>query len=364
MWNEKEVHRLDTGHNMWPWPLTFDLTHDLDLGCFKVKFRNSSFSGIFGLIDVEWKRSELMWYWADCMTLPFDHTHDFDIGVEISRSESEIALSQECDSRLTLNEKDVSHPFITMILTSVTMLGWADVPDNDWGDFRRRRAVDISSLWGECANFITMDTKVMTSAEGMKETKAMGIELSHHSTKSRLENQSEPMYGNNKGKRPALAVKKTSCDAYIFIIWLQTCHSEKQTLQDYMQDMFGWYKLSQNWQKHWDTGPCITNVFATCRKNFSQWHRSFQRKLRTHWLKFLRHVAITLVIQDPDLPYSLKLSAPEGHGGCKQVKMTFKTSGHLHWKTFLHAVLNKEVVYEILAGNEWSFTVPGVKLCH
>ena len=46
-------------------------------------------------------------------------------------------------------------------------------------------------------------------------------------------------------------------------------------------------------------GPCITNVFATCRKNFSQWHRSFQRKLRSHWLKFLRHVAITLVIQGP-----------------------------------------------------------------
>ena len=33
--------------------LTFDLTHDLDLRCFKVKFRNSSFSGIFGLIDVK-----------------------------------------------------------------------------------------------------------------------------------------------------------------------------------------------------------------------------------------------------------------------------------------------------------------------
>ena len=33
--------------------LTFDLTHDLDLGCFKVKFRNSFFSGIVGLIDVK-----------------------------------------------------------------------------------------------------------------------------------------------------------------------------------------------------------------------------------------------------------------------------------------------------------------------
>ena len=36
-----------------------------------------------------------MEYWAKCMTLPFDHTHDFDLGV--SRSESEIALSQEWD---------------------------------------------------------------------------------------------------------------------------------------------------------------------------------------------------------------------------------------------------------------------------
>ena len=120
--------------------LTFDLTHDLDLGCFKVKFRNSSISGIVGLIDVKWKESELIWYWADCITLPFDHTHDLDPGV--SRSESEIASSQECGGRLTWNEKDL--PFMTMMLTSVTMVGWADVPDSD---FRRWRAVDISSYF-------------------------------------------------------------------------------------------------------------------------------------------------------------------------------------------------------------------------
>ena len=77
------------------------------------------------------------------MTMPFDHTHDIDLGV--SRSESEIALSQEWGDRLTMDEKDVSHPFMTMILTSVTILGWADVPDSDRGDFRRRRVVDISS---------------------------------------------------------------------------------------------------------------------------------------------------------------------------------------------------------------------------
>ena len=86
--------------------LTFDLTHDLDLGCFKVKFRNSSISGIVGLIDVKWKGSELIWHWANGM--PFDHTHDLDLGV--SRSESEIALSQKWGGWLSMNEKDVSHP--------------------------------------------------------------------------------------------------------------------------------------------------------------------------------------------------------------------------------------------------------------
>ena len=124
--------------------LTFDQTCDLDLGYFKVKFRNSTVSGIVGLIDVKWQRGELIWYWADCMTLPFDYTHYLDLGVEISRSESEIALSQEWDGRLTWNERDVSHPFMTMILTSVTMVGWANVTDSDWGDFKRRCTFDIS----------------------------------------------------------------------------------------------------------------------------------------------------------------------------------------------------------------------------
>ena len=63
--------------------LTFDLTHDLDLGCSKVKFRNSSISGIVDLIDEKWKRSELIWNWAECITLHLDHTHDLDPGVEI-----------------------------------------------------------------------------------------------------------------------------------------------------------------------------------------------------------------------------------------------------------------------------------------
>ena len=63
------------------------------------------------------------------MTLPFSHTHDLDLGV--ARSESEIALSEEWDGRLAWNENDVSHPFMTMILTSVTMVGLVDGPDSD-----------------------------------------------------------------------------------------------------------------------------------------------------------------------------------------------------------------------------------------
>ena len=47
--------------------------------------------------------------------------------------------------RLIWNKKDVSHPFMTMILNSVTMLGWVDLPDSDRGDFRRQCAVGMSS---------------------------------------------------------------------------------------------------------------------------------------------------------------------------------------------------------------------------
>ena len=102
--------------------LTFDLTHDLDFEFFKVKFWNGCVSGIVGLIDVKWKGSELIRYWTDRMTLLFDHTHDLDL--EVSRSDFEIALSQEWDGRLPWNIKHVSCPFMTMILTFV--LPWWD----------------------------------------------------------------------------------------------------------------------------------------------------------------------------------------------------------------------------------------------
>ena len=58
----------------------------------------------------------------------------------------------------------------------------------------------------------------MILVEGMKaakEPKAMGIKLSHHSTKRRLKNQSESMYGITKGKQAALSQRwlEKDCDA-------------------------------------------------------------------------------------------------------------------------------------------------------
>ena len=78
--------------------LTNDLTHDLDFGFFKVKFRNSWIPGFVGLIDVQQRGSESIRCWADYMTMPFDHTHDLDL--EVLWSKFEIALSREWEGRL------------------------------------------------------------------------------------------------------------------------------------------------------------------------------------------------------------------------------------------------------------------------
>ena len=88
------------------------------------------------------KGSELIWYWADCMTLPFDHTHDLDLGV--SRSESEIALSQNG----VVDWQWTKRMWVIHDIDLCDHGEWADVPDSDRGDFRRRHAVDISSFAG------------------------------------------------------------------------------------------------------------------------------------------------------------------------------------------------------------------------
>ena len=72
----------------------------------------------------EMKRKRINRILGQLYDLSLDHIHDLDLGV--SRSEFEIALSQEWDGWLTWNKKDVIHPLMTMILTCVTMLGWGE----------------------------------------------------------------------------------------------------------------------------------------------------------------------------------------------------------------------------------------------
>ena len=96
-----------------------------------------------GPIDVKRKGGASVGYWVNYVTLTFDLTHDLDLVV--SRSKFEIALFEEwglidmkwkgCESIIHDHDYDLW----------VTMVGWVDVPYSDWGDFRRRRAVDISS---------------------------------------------------------------------------------------------------------------------------------------------------------------------------------------------------------------------------
>ena len=50
---------------------------------------------------------------------------------------------------------------------------------------------------------------------------------------------------------------------------------------------------------HKEPGPCFTTATWRCRKDFSQWEGSFQRKLHCHWLKLLWQHQIVVVRQGP-----------------------------------------------------------------
>ena len=115
---------------------------------FKVKHSIGHFSGMVGPIDVKRKGGALVGYCVNYVTLTLRLTYDLDLIV--SRSKFEIALFEEwglidmewkgCESIIHDHDCDLW----------VTMVGWVDVPYSDWGDFRRRRAIDISSfpsLW-------------------------------------------------------------------------------------------------------------------------------------------------------------------------------------------------------------------------
>ena len=96
-----------------------------------------------GPIDVKRKGGASVGYWVNHVTLAFDLTLDLDLVV--SRSKFEITLFEErgadwlewkgCELIIHDHDRDLW----------VTLVVWVDVPYSDWGDFRRRRAVDISS---------------------------------------------------------------------------------------------------------------------------------------------------------------------------------------------------------------------------
>ena len=48
-----------------------------------------------------------------------------------------------------------------------------------------------------------------------------------------------------------------------------------------------------------EPGPCLTTAIWRCHKNSSQWQHSFQWKLHSHWLKFLRQRHVAVVWQGP-----------------------------------------------------------------
>ena len=58
------------------------------------------------LIDMEWKGCKSTKCWAHVVTFNFDLTYDLDL--EFSMSNFEIAVSQEWEGQSTWNERDMS----------------------------------------------------------------------------------------------------------------------------------------------------------------------------------------------------------------------------------------------------------------
>ena len=97
--------------------IDFDLTHDLDHGYFRVKFRIMLSQEL--LVWLMWNEKEanhLYTGWT-IWSLPFDRTHD--LNPEVSRSKFEIISFQEWEGLLTWHEIDVSQSFMTMSVTFV-----------------------------------------------------------------------------------------------------------------------------------------------------------------------------------------------------------------------------------------------------
>ena len=113
--NGKWVDRMLDRHcdfELWPHPWPWTLS-------FKVKFWKSHNSLMGCPIDMEGKGCELTECWTHVVTFNFDLTYDLDL--EISTSNFEIAVSQEWEGWLTWNERDMSPMTLTLDFQGQTL---------------------------------------------------------------------------------------------------------------------------------------------------------------------------------------------------------------------------------------------------
>ena len=141
MWNKKEVHQLDIGCSMWPWPLTSLMTLALD-------FSRSTFEiAVSGNCLSDWcEKRKLIRYWADCMTFAlWPHSRPWPWSFKVKVWNSLISgvgrlidMKQKgCESSIHDHDIDL-WPWWGGWMCRIVI----------GGDFRHQCAVDISSwMW-------------------------------------------------------------------------------------------------------------------------------------------------------------------------------------------------------------------------
>ena len=95
-------------------------------------------------IDWKWKGSKLLGCWANDVTLSFDHKHGFDH--KLSWLNFEIPIISGIGGVIDIQQKKLDsgiHDHGRDLL--VTKVRCKDLPNNDWGEFKCRRAVDTFS---------------------------------------------------------------------------------------------------------------------------------------------------------------------------------------------------------------------------
>ena len=126
--------------------LTFDLNHDLDLWFFKVTFKKSCIWGIviWLMCNKKMQISYILVWLYDLALWPHPWTWPYILKVKVWNSLIwGMVVGVLIDTERKGGESIIHDHDCDLC---VTIVGWVDVPYSDWGDFRRRRAVVISSL--------------------------------------------------------------------------------------------------------------------------------------------------------------------------------------------------------------------------